>query len=272
MFQRILFVLFLCSVLVQSTLLSITRDNRFFPFIDREFFRTCEKRSRFTPFVFFNTGSEAFAPNEQEEGIPEVWGKYDQALVEKALAEIKKPTNLFVKFPQLIGTKILWDMHSKLQSQGFGFYYDQQVYKWFSIGWAAAFMHVFSNQNFMLTPDVAMRLNGPADVRELDDFRRKMNKNLGLEGPKWSTSGSTDMRLYLRFGNVWDYVLKFRRIDAGVLLGALIPSGVTRNQNNPASVPFSGNGLWGVYVRGNAEFELKEDWKAGLMLQFNQRF
>jgi len=251
----------------------ITRDNRFFPFIGREFFRTCTQRSRLTPFVFFNTASDAFAPNDTEEGISEVWGKYDQANVARALDEIGKPTGLFLRFPQLIGTKIIWNIEGKLQSQGIGVYYDQHLYDWLSIGWAAAFMHVFSNQDFLLSQEVFQRLNmSPSEFRELDDIRRNMNNLLGLEGPKWSKTGATDMRLYVDFGNVWDYTLKFRRIDAGLRVGALIPTGVTRDPNNPASVPFSGNGLWGIYARGDAEFELKEDWKTGLMLQFNQRF
>lgn len=267
------FLFLLFFIIAPNLLLGITRDNRYFPFIDREFFRTCTERSRLTPFVFFNTGSDAFAPDDAEEGISEVWGKYDQANVARALDEIGKPSDLFIRFPQLIGTKIEWTIEGKLQSQGVGFYYDQHICNWLSVGWAGAFMHVFSNQNFLLSQEVFQRLNNSvSEVRELDQIRRNMNNLLGLAGPKWSATGATDMRLYVDFGNVWDYVLKFRRIDASVRVGALIPTGVTRDPNNPASVPFSGNGLWGVFTRGEAQFELKEDWHAGLLLQFNQRF
>jgi len=71
---------------------------------------------------------------------------------------------------------------------------------------------------------------------------------------------------------VWDYAWKCRTIKAGLTLGGLMPSGKNRNINSPASVPFGGNGHWGFYLAGDAEFELKEDMKFGLTLRVNKRF
>ena len=52
----------------------------------------------------------------------------------------------------------------------------------------------------------------------------------------------------------------------------IIPTGVKRNIDKPASVPFGGNGYWGAYISGDAEFEVKEDWKIGLLLRMSKRF
>jgi len=70
---------------------------------------------------------------------------------------------------------------------------------------------------------------------------------------------------------VWEYTLKFRRIDAGLSLGILMPTGVTQELNNPASVPFGGNGHWGFYVSADALLELREDIKTGVLLRVSKR-
>jgi hypothetical protein len=87
-----------------------------------------------------------------------------------------------------------------------------------------------------------------------------------------SQSGMGDLDLYVRLGYHWDYTLKFKRIDAGARLGTLVPAGVTTSSNSPASVPFGGNGFWGLYGQLESEFELKEDMKAGLMFRVSKRF
>jgi hypothetical protein len=99
-----------------------------------------------------------------------------------------------------------------------------------------------------------------------------MSQFLNLEPSVWEKTGFSDLECYFRAGNVWDYTWKFRRIDAGVRLGALIPSGVRRNVNNPVSIPFGGDGRWGVYLAADCQLELKEDLSAGLLAQYNQRF
>ena len=52
----------------------------------------------------------------------------------------------------------------------------------------------------------------------------------------------------------------------------MFPTGERRNINNPASVPFGGDGYYGIYGALEAEFELKEDWKVGWLLQLSKRF
>jgi hypothetical protein len=46
---------------------------------------------------------------------------------------------------------------------------------------------------------------------------------------------------------------------------------VRQNINVPASIPFGGNGFWGMYGDFDGIFELKEDLKAGLILRFQKR-
>ena len=71
----------------------------------------------------------------------------------------------------------------------------------------------------------------------------------------------------MRFGSTWDYVAKCRKIYAGVSFGLLAPTGVKTTLNSAASIPFGGNGHWGLYIKGDALFEVQEDKKVGFILE-----
>ncbi len=107
---------------------------------------------------------------------------------------------------------------------------------------------------------------------ELDDIRRQMNELLGLQSPNANQIGMGDFLMYVRCGREWEYIYKFRHIQAAVRLGAMLPSGVCADVNSPASVPFGGNGHYGIFGAADGELELKEDWKLGALVWVGKRF
>ncbi len=107
------------------------------------------------------------------------------------------------------------------------------------------------------------------DAQELEDLRRSILQQIGIYGDSSVQHGFGDTDLYVRFGNYWEYACKFRSIQVGGRLGLLIPTGKRQNIHYPSSIPFGGNGHWGMYGAVDTLFELKEDWKVGLYVRVN---
>jgi hypothetical protein len=253
---------------------STTLDNRFF-YISPEWYfsRTSCERSAIAPYLSLYTANGAYQEDDTGIGIPEIFGSFDQQKLNSAIVE-KDGINFIQQaitdgmLPQTIEKVPLpWSIDGKIEGQGVNFFYEQYLFRYFSLGFTTAFMHVFSRQNFFSKDDVVNRLN-PTQLQSLDVVRRNMFKQLGLESSKWSATGLSDIDVYARCGNVWDYVLKCRKIDAGIRFGVLIPTGVKRDPRNPASIPFGGNGHTGLYLNVDAEFELKEDLKVGFFFRY----
>jgi hypothetical protein len=248
-------------------------DNRFLPLLPPYHSRIPEKPSAFTSDLFVMFGHEAYKDSENSVGIPEIFGIYDQNKLANALVLLGNPNPLLPDFAGLIGKQILWDMHGKIETQGISFSYNQQFTKHFSFGMDWFFMHLFSRIDFSMPKQTQNSLGlSDAEVIHLDSIRRHMQQEAGFKAPTYEAAGISDIEMYIRCGKIWDYYRKFKRIDAGARVGVIFPSGVTRNITNPASIPFGGDGLWGVYIMGDLEIEVREDWKAGGFFRMNQRF
>lgn len=256
-------------------------DNRFMPLYARNYPRTCERPSALMVDGFIMTGNDAF-PNEDaddvnEEGLFTMFGRYNQTALANAIVALGLPNPYAAPGDQILtrfeDVDVFWDMHGKLQTQGVALNYDQHIGGWFSTGFNCFFMHLFSRNNFILnSKSVTSNLITPAEAVRLDQVRRQMNSTIGLVAPCNSVAGFSDIDWYIRAGNIWEYSCKCKRIDAGIRVGALIPSGLCRDISDPASIPFGGNGLWGVYGAGDFEIELKQDWEIGVLLRVSQRF
>ncbi len=216
-------------------------DNRWFPLYPWTYSRTKCKPSVFIGAPFIMTANEAAVDDDECDGIPEVWGKYDLNKLANGIVASGRPHPFIgTQFDQFIGRDIPFKLDGKIEAQGVGFAIEQALTDHISVGGSWYAMHVFSRIHFALA-DNTLGLTSE-QIAELDKLRRAMQESIGLEAPKFSRSGMSDIDLYIRLGNIWEYTYKFKRIDAGLRAGVLIPSGVTREVNNPASLPFGGNG------------------------------
>ncbi len=273
------FFIFFLLCLIGSTSKAWVADNRFLPefYPHVNHYRTWESPSTSYLDGLFMVGHDAFdhEDDEKEVGIFDIFGNYDENKLAQAIVAIGLP-DPFDAFPTLQrfrGQEILWNMESKIQAQGAVFQFEQQVWDYLWIGGSSFFLHLYSRINFELNPHTIRTLSiSPEDQISLDQMRRLMNDEIGIFPPVVSKVGFSDIDVYLRLGSMWEYLCKFRKVDAGFSFGGLIPTGLMRTIQNPASIPIGGDGHWGVYLKGDLELELKEDWKAGAWFRINKRF
>lgn len=244
-------------------------DNRFFPELYRSYTRTVERPSYSMLNVFWNGANKAFNSVEDEIGIPELFGMYDQNILAQAMVKAGLPNLLR---PEWVGQKIAWHVRGNVEGAGLVVNYEQALAYNISIGFSTLIMRSNSWQEFLFKkPDSGLGLTD-SDRLELDEIRRQMHETLGLLENVTHQRGWGDTDIFIRYGNIWDYVLKCRRVDAGLRIGGIVATGVTTNTCAPISVPFGGNGYPGAYIAGDAEFEIKEDLNFGVWLCFSKRF
>ncbi len=246
-------------------------DNRYLPLYRRQFDRYIDRRSGVGTNIFFLTGDKAIGDESKEIGIPEINGKYDLIKISKALQIIGQPNPLKPEWRSAISLEP--DFEGKITGQGFWLGYEQNFLNNLSIGLSWYFLGIVNRQRFFITNKIKRELHLTCDDEiEFDSELRKANNLLGLSCNEFSSKGMDDLDLYLRLGTVREYFYKFKRLDLGVTIGALFPTGPENNVNNPVSIPLGGNGHWGIYGMVDATFELKEDLIVGLWLEFLNRF
>ncbi len=263
----------LATVLVTQYATAMVFDNRFIPLLQRPRLTIDGSQSEFAMKFFMTTANSAFDEHQNSIPLGQLFGKFDQVQLADGIAAFGNPNPLPSEFQGVL-SRIPWSVEGKRQAQGLAFAWRQSIIKYLSTGFSWLFMRVNSRHDFKLDaaaiePSISLK---PGDAVLLDDNRRQLFDMVGIREGNTAQLGFGDIDWYLRVGNMWEYSYRFRRIDAGFRLGALFPTGVTREQNRPASIPFGGNGHWGVYAAVDGMFELKEDWKAGLLLRANKRF
>ncbi len=272
MSKRITLALLVICAFYSTSSIAAVYDNRFFPFYDYIFPRTKRKPSWFNMSTYFITGDEAEGESCKI-GIPELCGTFDQKKLGEAMENAGLPNPLRPDFQLL--SEIPWDLCGKITGQGIGFEGEQAITCRLSAGLSFWYLHTSSNVEFVLSPKLARQLGfldgKEGDLFELDRELREMLREIGLEGGQWSKSGVTDIDFYLRYGDIWDYIWKFRSVAAGIKVGVLGPSGAERTICNPASIPFSGNKHAGFYGEVDFQLELKEDIYFGGLVRVTGR-
>ena len=266
--QLLMFVMMVSGVL---PLAGMVFDNRFFPLYPYVWSRNTEKPSVVWGDLFYMFAGHGSADDDSV-GIPEIFGSYSLGKLVDA-AEMLGFPNPFIGTGLdmfALNHELPYHMRGKIETQGLAFAGEYNLYKNWFVGMNVFCMHAFSRIHLDL---IANNLGLTVDqVFLLDKIRLQVQNELGFQAPKWSKFGFSDIDAYLRVGNIWEYCFKMKRIDTGVRVGVLIPSGAKRSIDNPASIPFGGNGYWGVYGTLDAELELKEDWKVGTWIRMSKRF
>lgn len=257
------------------TLFCVTRlsyaeiyDNRFIPLFAPQQFFIEGLPSSYELDIVAITGSEAFARDEKTIGIPELFGIFDLNTLATSLLEITGKTPLR---SDLLGRELPFEVNGRIQGEGFFMRYYQSIGEYFALGAELLFLKTNSRQTFELDLQKVRNLK-PGDLAEIEKSRRQAFQEIGIVENNAPQHGIGDIDLFVRYGRTWDYTLKCRKIWAGLSLGGYIPTGVKTVLDNAASIPYGGNGFGGIYVKGDALFELKEDMKVGFLLQVSKRF
>lgn len=253
-----------------ASVFAMTYDNRIFPLYPHIYSRTLEKPSVFSTDLFYMVASHGIY-DEDDVGIPEIFGTYDLDKLAQAVQLLGQP-NPFIgtNFDIYTGREMPYNLRGKIETQGLAFFIGPAAFnEYISFGASFFFMHAFSRIHFQLAKN-SLALSFEREL-ELDRLRSAVQDSVGLQAPIWNKVGFSDIDAYMRVGKVWEYCYKLKRLDVGARFGIMIPTGLTRMIDNPASVPFGGNGHFGVYGAIDCEVELKEDWKVGLLVRGNKR-
>jgi hypothetical protein len=280
---RLLFTFFLSSFLFNFAFAS-HNASRYFPFIERPEFYITKKKSYIYPALFITTASTAFNRDGGNAGIPELWGIYNLKSVIESVAAVKQAQGVSNYNPFAIEpgysdwkTKDLrFFVDGKIKSRGLILNVEQDLFKTgFSAGFFLPIMHVNTSMKYMFDRENSDSDAQSATVSELEMLhrvRRRVHNDIGLKGCDWSKSGIGDLDVHLRWNHLFDHKLKVRSIDLNLLAGVTVPIGTRRDKDYPSSVPFMGNGHWSVYGDVVSEFELKQNWKLGMILGFMHQF
>lgn len=269
---HIRYVLMVVVASVPALVAAMSFDNRFIPLLQRPRITVDGSQSSWWVQGFATTASKSFNNQQQDIPIAEIFGRFDQVELARGIVSLGRPNPLPSEF-QIID-KLPWTVSGKRQSQGIAITWDQYIDEWLSTGVSILFMRVQSRHYFQLDA-TNIEPNFPlkkGDVTLLDDARRSMLQEVGIQDGTVEQTGMGDVDWYMRVGSMWEYAYRFRRIDAGARVGLLLPTGVRCDLDKPASIPFGGQGHWGIYGELDAMFELKEDWKVGMLLRLNNRF
>lgn len=247
-------------------------DNRYLPLIQKPYISIYDRPSHLYFDLFFVTASSAFGYEENSDaeiGIPQLFGKFDQAALGQAMitAGYDNPLPLVLQ-----KARLPWLTSGKIQTEGFSFSSYIELSKHLGVGLYWMAMRSNSRTSFnLLAGDVNIPLTD-TDAVMLDDVLREMFQNIGLSCGFANQIGMGDLDLYARYHWERDFAYKFRHFDIGLRLGALIPTGEQKELGNPSSIPFGGNGFYGIYGAFDSEFEVREDWKLGFWLRASKRF
>lgn len=260
------------SVLFSFNTQTMVLDNRFFSLLQYPYIKYSQFDSHAAGDFFISTASHAADDINRDVGIAELSGRFDQSQLGYSfiLAGLANPLP-----PLFIDGQLPWNLEGKLQAQGFAFSYEQYLAQGISVGLFGLAMRSNSYIDFYFDKDKSSSLVPiltTNDIGELDDIRRAMLAQLGLTCNHVHQGGVGDTEVYVRWAQYYEYCLKLRSLNYGLRVGALIPTGVKRNILQPASVPFGGNGHWGIYGSIDGEFEIKEDWKIGGWIRLSKRF
>ncbi len=257
----------ICATLCVSTVQAMVFDNRFLPLLLKPFTRRSCDLGHIRLQPFFMQADQAFSSGFRLE-IPDLCTTYDQAVLARTFVEKGLDNPLRSDF--LVRPSIKWQRKGRLDAQGLAFLYEQPLTNWWSVGINTLFGHVAIRHQFLLTGAESNLPQG--DKNYLLQSKEAMHEALGICPPVFSRIGFGDTDLYMRFGGIWHYPYKFRRIDFSMKCGLLIPSAQERDLSNPASIPFGGNKHWGIYGGFESDVELKEDFSVGLMFRAMKRF
>jgi hypothetical protein len=250
---------------IASSLQAMVFDNRYLPLFLKPYVRRCDAFSHFRFQPFFMRADRAFGDMATIH-LPDLEGSYDLRVLGRALS--KTGVEDFLRSDLRTRGNIPWEREGHLEAQGLALYYEYAFNDWFSVGINTLFAHISSRHEFFLRGEQFPQ----GDREALFEARDRIHKELGITPAFFSKTGFGDTDIFIRFGSIWEYLLKCRRIDAGIKFGVLCPTASDRELNNPASIGLGGERHWGAYMDLEGQWELKEDLFFGLMVRASKRF
>ncbi len=254
-------------------------DNRYFPWFDHLYTGCDSRKGNIDGQVFFLTGGDAYRyqlrANKDEQIItfPELYGELDLVPVANSIVKTGKPNPIPDDWQWL--SEIKAQMPASLKGQGAIFACYAPIAPHFALGGSALIMKLNSFVNVIPSQQANEKLNlqTPGNQVVFDQTVQRIYKEIDISSTSFQQVGVGDVVVYAHIYDVHEYRYKFRKLDWGVWLGFIIPSGLKYDPTNLASIAFGGQySGWGWFIAPRAEFELRDDLKFGIMARLTQRF
>lgn len=257
---------------------------RYFPFLEKPEEIVIKKRSHITAEFFYISVSTAQKRGGGNYGTSELWGMYDLNDILKSLTAVQGAAvtdKIRAMLPRELqdDKKIPYKTGESINSTGVLLGYEQVLPKkldCFSLGMYLPVMYASGLGAFHSRVSSGGYMGGvklvdgdgkpTQDGLKVDQARRAAHTALDFIGNTWSASGWGDLDLHARWNYFADHKLLMRSIDFYLQAGVIMPTGMTLDNGNPFSVPAMGDGHWGISFDALSEFELRTDWKLGIML------
>lgn len=268
--NKLQFTILYILIFILSSNINCMIDNKYLPLYRPDYNRYPCKKSVIDSNIFFLIAGKAKSNNDSPCHIPEINGQFDLLNISRALEITGKTNPLSPQWRSL--SKIPFEIRGKIEGQGAWFGYEQ-AFGDLSLGLSVYLFKIVSKQFFRLQKrtiaDLHLEKGGEIKLRQ---EQLEANRLLGINQLQFSKGGFSDLDLYARYGVVKEYTHKFRKVDASITLGGLFPTGVRKNIDIPASIPFGGNGHIGLYARTDIMLELKDNLIVGFWLEVLKRF
>lgn len=262
----------LVSCFLQLSLQGMIYDNRFWPLYPERFltYQACPYATWYWSargvFIGADRGFLSEELGEDEGGLFEIFGKYDEIVLNRALVEsgVIAESLLRPDFETL--GEIPWDFNGKMSLRGCAIESEGYILPFLSIGGSLFVGHMQSHKNGFLTHKIIQML-GPGDLQELRTADAAIHQALQVDPPCWSTLAFGDIDLYFKGRFFRDYWYKMHHFDIAFRLGFYLPSGERGSRYNPVSLPIGGNGHFGIYGQCDVNIVLNDLLSTGFLLQ-----
>lgn len=256
---------------------SMIFDSRYFPWIDHMYNGSDHRHGHLIVDGFLIIGGDAYRmeakalKEEQIVSIPGLWGDLKLAEVGNSLTLAGKSNPIPADWRWLSDMNA--NMSSSLDGQGVMIGGFVPVSTHFGIGASTLVMNLNSAVRVFPGSETVEKLylKTPGNSALFTQMMRSFYQELNISSTVSQETGAGDTVVYATAYGVKEYEYKMRKIDGSVMVGVIVPTGVKYNPYNLGSVPFGGNGLWGLFIAPTVEIELKEELKVGLQARVTQR-
>ena len=272
------YIIFFQMLLISNGINAMVMDSRYFPWLEQLYTGSDHRHGHITTDAFFITGGNAYCKESrarEENQIVSISGLFGELRLTDVgnaltLAGLNNP--IPTDWRWLSDMKAI--MPGSMEGQGIDFEGFWPITKHFGIGASALIMQLSSFLVVIPAEDTIKKLylDAPGNHAQFTSMMSNFYKELQISSTASSEFGAGDTIVYAAFYDVKEYEHKMRKIDLSLWIGGIIPSGVKRNIYNLGSVPFGGNGLWGLFIAPTFELELKEDLKFGMQFRVTKRF
>jgi len=130
------------------------------------------------------------------------------------------------------------------------------------------FMRVEARERYVFPATKADKSLSVANQEQVQRLRRYVNEDVGLTVGDWTKEGIGDTTVWLSYAQRWGRKGLLRSSSLAGRFAVSLPTSSVRDERYASSIPFGGNGHWGIGVTLTPQAEIKEGWRFACPISF----